>query len=208
MNSCSVIISRWPFPQLPASCGLIAYDDAVGLPLDQALAALEWTAQVGILAAEDLVHAARLSPDSAAIVVERRDGDNHVFVYFGPRMDAPPADPYEGTLLYDEPGVRSYIFAQRGHAMAHFLRATHGLGAAFGHGTGHGLGIEVHEEPRISRRRPDDSASAAVQAGMVFTIEPGAYVPGLGGVRIEDDVLVTEEGVEVLTDVSTDLIEI
>jgi hypothetical protein len=53
-----------------------------------------------------------------------------VFVYFGPRMDAPPADPYEGTLLYDEPGVRSYIFAQRGHAIAHFLRATHGLGAA------------------------------------------------------------------------------
>jgi len=109
---------------------LIAYDDAVGLPLDQALAALEWTAQVGILAAEDLVHAARLGPDSAAIVVERRDGDNRVFVYFGPRMDAPPADPYEGTLLYDEPGVRSYIFAQRGHAMAHFLRATSGLGAA------------------------------------------------------------------------------
>src|SRR5438093_5677125 len=109
---------------------LIAYDDAIGLPLDQALAALEWTAQVGILAAEDLVHAARLGPDSAAIVVERREGDNHVFVYFGPRMDAPPADPYEGTLLYDEPGVRSYIFAQRGHAMAHFLRATHGLGPA------------------------------------------------------------------------------
>src|SRR5438552_9159664 len=52
---------------------LIAYDDAVGLPLDQALAALEWTAQVGILAAEDLVHAARLSPDSAAIVVERSE---------------------------------------------------------------------------------------------------------------------------------------
>src|SRR5690349_15279964 len=108
---------------------LLAYDDAVGLPLDQALAALEWTAQVGILAAEDLVHAARLGPDSAAVVVERRDGDNHVFVYFGPRMDAPPADPYEGTLLYDEPGVRSYIFAQRGHAMAHFLRATLGSGA-------------------------------------------------------------------------------
>src|SRR5437879_7197562 len=108
---------------------LIAYDDAVGLPLDQALAALEWTAQVGILAAEDLVHAARLGPDSAAIVVERREGDNRVFVFFGPRMVAPPADPYEGTLLYDEPGVRSYIFAQRGHAMAHFLRATHGLGA-------------------------------------------------------------------------------
>src|SRR5437899_11808265 len=82
-----------------------------------------------MLAAEDLVHAARLGPDSAGIVVERPEGDNRVFVYFGPRMDAPPADPYEGTLLYDEPGVRSYIFAQRGHAMAHFLRATHGAAA-------------------------------------------------------------------------------
>ena len=44
-------------------------------------------------------------------------------------MDAPPADPYEGTLLYDQPGVRAYIFAQRVHAIAHFLRATHGIGA-------------------------------------------------------------------------------
>src|SRR5438046_9007430 len=85
---------------------LIAYDDAFGLPLDQALAALEWTAQVGILAAEDLVHAARIGSDSAAVVVERRDGDNRVFVCFGRRMDAAPAYTYDGTLLYDEPGVR------------------------------------------------------------------------------------------------------
>src|SRR6266508_5865010 len=108
---------------------LLAYDDDAGCPLDQALAVIEWTAAVGILAQEDLIHAARLTPDTAAAVVERKDGDQRVFVYFGPRMDAPPADPYEGTLLYDEPGVRAYIFAQRVHAIAHFLRATHGIGA-------------------------------------------------------------------------------
>ena len=84
-----------------------------------------------------------------------------------------------------------------------------GLGEAFGHGTGHGLGIEIHEDPRITRRRPDvDARDEAVAPGMVFTIEPGAYLPGWGGVRIEDDVLVTETGVEVLTDVTTELIEI
>jgi Xaa-Pro aminopeptidase len=84
-----------------------------------------------------------------------------------------------------------------------------GLGEAFGHGTGHGLGIEVHEGPRITRRRPDvDTTDEAVQPGMVFTIEPGAYLPGWGGVRIEDDVLVTENGVDLLTTTPTDLIEI
>jgi hypothetical protein len=116
------------FLRAGAAPRLLAYDDAVGCPLDQGLAAIEWTAAVGILAEDDLIHAARLSPDAAAAVVERKEGDQRVYIYFGPRMDAPPADPHEATLLYDQPGMRAYIFAQRVHAIAHFLRATQGIG--------------------------------------------------------------------------------
>ena len=69
-----------------------------------------------------------------------------------------------------------------------------GFGDYFGHGLGHGIGLEVHEKPTLSPRSEDTLAP-----NMVVTVEPGIYLPGFGGVRIEDDVLITEEGNDVLT---------
>ena len=78
-----------------------------------------------------------------------------------------------------------------------------GFKDAFVHGTGHGLGLEIHEAPRVTKVG-SSATDEVLKPGMVFTIEPGAYVPGLGGVRIEDDVLVVDTGCEILTDVPID----
>jgi len=78
-----------------------------------------------------------------------------------------------------------------------------GLGKYFVHSTGHGLGLEVHEEPRIARGQ-----KKRLEAGNVVTIEPGIYIEGVGGIRIEDDVAVHADRVEVLTRITRDLIEI
>ena len=89
-------------------------------------------------------------------------------------------------------------------AVARDLIAEAGYADAFGHGLGHGIGLEIHEAPVLSSQSTDE-----LQAGMVTTIEPGIYLPGFGGVRIEDDIVVGPEGCEVVTGFPKDqLIEV
>jgi Xaa-Pro aminopeptidase len=70
-----------------------------------------------------------------------------------------------------------------------------GYGDAFVHGTGHGVGLEIHEAPRVAR-----TAAGTLAAGDVVTVEPGVYLPGIGGVRIEDTLVVTTDGAVALTE--------
>lgn len=162
---------------------------------------------------------------SNSAVPHYRAGDRHlaagdlVILDFGGMLDGYAVDmtrtivvggagPRERRLLEQVAEAQQAAFdaVAAGRAAADIDRAArevlerHGLGEAFSHGTGHGLGLEVHERPRLAKYRPELPIEP-LQAGMVFTLEPGAYLDGWGGVRIEDDVVVTSRGGEWLTDV-------
>ena len=94
------------------------------------------------------------------------------------------------------PGVKAHAVDRA----ARRVLERHGLSRAFVHSTGHGLGLEIHEPPRVGK-----NDKTVLQKGMTITIEPGVYIEGFGGIRIEDTVAVTERGCEVLTPTSKEL---
>jgi len=99
--------------------------------------------------------------------------------------------------------VRPGMTGREADALARSLLEARGFGDAFGHSLGHGLGLEVHEGPRLSRLNEEP-----LPEGAVVTIEPGAYFPGWGGVRLEDDVWLGPGGPELLTDGDVELREL
>jgi Xaa-Pro aminopeptidase len=96
--------------------------------------------------------------------------------------------------------IRPGVMARDVDAEARSVIEEAGFGPFFGHGLGHGLGMDIHEDPRLRK-----GSETILQPGMVVTVEPGVYLPDWGGVRIEDDVLITEDGSEVLTRVPKSL---
>jgi Xaa-Pro aminopeptidase len=100
-------------------------------------------------------------------------------------------------------GIKAGLTGKEVDSMARDLIASRGYGDRFGHGLGHGIGLEVHETPRLSQKWEEP-----LEAGAVVTVEPGIYLPGWGGIRIEDDVVIEEGGSRNLTGATKELLEI
>jgi len=122
-----------------------------------------------------------------------------------------PADERQRTIyelvreaqLAAREGLRAGMTGRQADGLARSVIEARGFGDAFGHSLGHGLGLVVHEAPRLSRTNEEPLPERAV-----VTIEPGVYVEGWGGVRIEDDALLNADGIELLSDGATELREL
>lgn len=100
-------------------------------------------------------------------------------------------------------GLRPGMTGKEADSLAREVIKQYGYGDHFGHGTGHGLGMEIHEAPRLSQ-----SGDTVLEPGMVVTVEPGIYIAGFGGVRIEDDVVITDTGKTIMTQSTKQLLVI
>jgi Xaa-Pro aminopeptidase len=129
------------------------------------------------------------SDESCTVIVNRATEEQR-------RIYGLVKDAHDKAIEQVKPGKRLAAIDEA--AREHINHAGHGT--HFGHGTGHGVGLAVHEWPVVGKDSPD-----VAEEGMVFTVEPGIYIPGWGGVRIEDMVTVTADGCEVLTAISKDL---
>ena len=124
----------------------------------------------------------------------------------GARADERQRSTYEVVQMAQiraREGLRAGLSGREADSLARDPIARAGMGEAFGHSLGHGLGLEVHEAPRLSR-----TSETVLPAGAVVTVEPGVYFEGWGGVRIEDDVVLLEDGAICLSDGKTDLVEL
>ncbi|NBK91976.1 aminopeptidase P family protein [bacterium 1XD21-13] len=115
---------------------------------------------------------------------------------------------YQVTLEAQEEAIRAISPGKTGREIdriaRNVIRKT-GYGEYFGHGLGHSFGLEIHESPRFAQNEAGD---IPLKPGMILTVEPGIYIPGFGGVRIEDDIIITEDGCIDLTKAPKQLIEI
>ncbi|AZR73559.1 Xaa-Pro dipeptidase [Anoxybacter fermentans] len=99
--------------------------------------------------------------------------------------------------------IKAGMTTKEADAIARNIIAEAGYGSNFGHGLGHGIGLEIHEGPRVSFKE-----EVILKENMVITVEPGIYIPQWGGVRIEDDVVITKDGCRVLTSATKELIKL
>jgi Xaa-Pro aminopeptidase len=121
-------------------------------------------------------------------------------------LDDEAKEVYETVLLAQQTaldGIRAGLSGVDADALARRVIDDSPFAGAMGHGLGHGLGLDVHEDPRLSTESSD-----VLEPGNVVTVEPGIYLDGKFGVRIEDDVVVTEDGIENLTGFGKDLVQV
>lgn len=120
------------------------------------------------------------------------------------KIDEKLLEIYDIVLQANKLGIKTLAANQKACYVDQVVRdfiSDNGYGDNFGHGLGHSFGIEVHENPRLNQ-----ISNKTLQSGHLLTVEPGIYVSGLGGVRIEDDVLILDDGIEVLTSLNKELI--